>query len=277
MPFYQSLAALLVATTLMGSVKARAGEAPKPNEEDLRTQLSEMRVMLMQSNQRLEALETKLGSLGDKVTATQNGLDIYLSNTHAAPTAVHAHPSEGVGSHPNVVEAPHDPEGGFVNDEAAQDYRKASILLEAQKYSDSVLAFASFLEKYPDHPLAGSAQYYLGEAYFRQKEYKLSLREFERVLTSYDRSPHIADTLHEMAEAEDHLKLTDKAARHRQLLTSLFPQSPAADFGAPAAAHAESSEHPVHSEAPTHAPVAVQPASGLDAPPTAPLTEGVKE
>ena len=37
-----------------------------------------------------------------------------------------------------------------------------------------------------------------------------------------------ADTLREMAEAEDALKKNQDAARHRQILMSTFPQSPAA-------------------------------------------------
>jgi hypothetical protein len=48
------------------------------------------------------------------------------------------------------------------------------------------------------------------------------------VLTSYDRSPHISDTLRDLAATEDALGLREQAARHRQLLSSLFAQSPAA-------------------------------------------------
>jgi hypothetical protein len=47
------------------------------------------------------------------------------------------------------------------------------------------------------------------------------------VLTSYDRSSHISHTLRRMAECEEQLKMTDAAARHRQQLSALFPQSPA--------------------------------------------------
>jgi outer membrane protein assembly factor BamD (BamD/ComL family) len=92
----------------------------------------------------------------------------------------------------------------------------------------------------------------------KQKEYKNAAAEYERVLTSYDRSPHIADTLKELAETEDQLKLTDRAARHRQLLTSLFPQSPA--LGPKTAAQTAAPDHPAASMS-----------KPLDAPPTAGL------
>lgn len=90
------------------------------------------------------------------------------------------------------------------------------------------MAFSEFLEKAPDHPLAGSAQFYVGESYFKQKEYKLALQEYQRVLTSYDRSPVVADTLARMITTEEILKKQPEAEKHQHLLTSLFPNSPAA-------------------------------------------------
>jgi TolA-binding protein len=70
------------------------------------------------------------------------------------------------------------------------------------------------------------AQYYIGESYFLQKKYLLAVEEFKQVLTSYDRSPYIAQTLNKLAEVEDQLNQREDAAKHRQLLTSLFPHAP---------------------------------------------------
>jgi tetratricopeptide (TPR) repeat protein len=102
------------------------------------------------------------------------------------------------------------------------------ILFKAKKFPESMLAFSSFIERYADHPLAGSAQFYVGECYYRQKEYKLAVVEYQRVLTSYDRSGSLPETLKQMAQAEEHLAQAEDALKHRQLLLSLFPQSPAA-------------------------------------------------
>ena len=54
------------------------------------------------------------------------------------------------------------------------------------------------------------------------------MQEFSRVLTSYDRSPHLPEALQQMAICEDSLKETKLAAQHRQMLMSLYPNSPAA-------------------------------------------------
>jgi TolA-binding protein len=138
------------------------------------------------------------------------------------------HPSDASGEPIHIKPAAKDPENGFTQDEAIQNFRQAMILYQGQKYPESVLAFSKFLEKYADHPFAGSAQFYVAESYMKQKEYKLALQEFQRVLTTYDRSPHISDTLKEMIFAEESLKETAEAGVHKHLLTSLFPSSPAA-------------------------------------------------
>jgi tol-pal system protein YbgF len=183
-------------------------------------------LQLNRLNSKIETLENRLEALNDK---------LEVSRTSQAPTAIapktpsqSAMPHKTAGDDVKPSTAPSDPEAGFINDPAVQSYRNAMIVFEAQKYPDAVLAFSQFLENYPDHPLAGSAQYHVGRCYFNQKEYTLAAREYKRVLTTYDRSPHIADTLSDIAESEDKLAMSEAAAKHRLLLTSLFPNSPAA-------------------------------------------------
>ncbi len=130
-----------------------------------------------------------------------------------------------------------DPAKGFAEDQAVDAYRKSLVLFRGSRYNEAIQGFSAYLELHADHVLAGSAQYYIGLSYYKLKELKLALIEFQRVLTSYDRSPHAAATLRYMAEAEDQLSLGNEADQHRQLLASLFPSSPealVASGGAPA-------------------------------------------
>lgn len=160
---------------------------------------------------RLSALEAKFAALSEQIKPTP-------SETPTAP------PSQASAM---------DPLAGLKEDPAVQLYRKAIALLKSEKNPEAAHAFSKFLEKYPDHPFAGSAQFYVGEAYMRQKLFPLALREFERVLTSFDRSTYIAQTLSRMAEAETELNQIENATQHRRLLSSLFPQSPAAKLPVP--------------------------------------------
>ncbi|MCM2322184.1 MAG: tetratricopeptide repeat protein [Oligoflexia bacterium] len=210
-------------------VRGSEGSATKP----LAAENAELQKMVNVLTSRLEAAEARIAALTDNLSPSakpQAGANARLDPPPALQkpklAPVPKHPSSNAGLPLDPLPAVDDPEAGFTNDETVQDYRRSMIQFKAGKYPESVLAFSSFLEKFPDHPLAGSAQYFIGQSYFLQKEYKLALQEFQRVLTSYDRSSHLAATLRDMAEAEEKLRLMEDAARHRQLLMSLFPHSP---------------------------------------------------
>jgi len=44
-----------------------------------------------------------------------------------------------------------------------------------------VLDFIDFIAKHPRHALAGNAQYWIGEAYWAQRDYRQALVEFDKV------------------------------------------------------------------------------------------------
>ena len=211
---------------------ASSVEAPSPVIASEKVAVPDTRALLVQLGKRIDILETQLASMNDKLDAARLSFEKFSRSPSSVEkpkiTPVASHPADGVGTDIPVVPAKNDPDSGFAQDEPIQTFRKAFILYQAQKYSEAVLTFSKFLEKFPDHPLAGSSQFYVGECYIKQKEFKLAIQEYQHVLTSYDRSPHVSDTLKQMIIAEEKLKLAQEAAKHRQLLTSLFPQSPAA-------------------------------------------------
>ncbi len=203
-----------------------------PQEQKTRPpESTEINKLLLELNERVQSLETKVVSVNEKLDLTRLAMDRLAAEKAIQPTEVaeiKEHPAQNSGSRAEPSLAFEDPEFGFVNDGAVQIFRKAMILFLSQKYQDATLAFSNFLEAYPDHPLAGAAQFYIGETYFKQKEYKLALQEYQSVLISYNRSSHIPDALYQISQTEEALQKTKEAAKHRQLLTSLFPQSPAA-------------------------------------------------
>jgi TolA-binding protein len=259
---------LVSLTAAIGFTGCSTAPAQKPNSSDPSNPPDHTAQLLNDLNNRLQTFEAKLNSMNDKIDSTRFSLE-QMSHQRLSQTV-------GVTSHPadqNDAQTSEEPDSssGFKHDEAVLKLRQAMILFEGQKYPEAVLSFSELLEKYPDHPLASSAQFYVAESYLMQKENKIALQEFQRVLNTYDRSPHIPDTLKEMALIEDQLKKEEDAAKHRQLLTSLFPQSPAAlaslssvksesekpEVPAPATAPAETPEH----ETSSHAPKSDGPAS----------------
>ena len=77
----------------------------------------------------------------------------------------------------NVSVQPETPDDLFLNSEKA--------LLQLQ-YSDAETGFQEFLSKYPDHNLAGSAQFKLGETFYAQQQYEQAAKSY---LTGYKQFP----------------------------------------------------------------------------------------
>ncbi|MBI2712141.1 MAG: tetratricopeptide repeat protein [Bdellovibrio sp.] len=177
---------------------------------------------------RLQIMEAKLNSLNDKIDAAKSGLDTLTLNMKHRETPVLPAPSQGFGKKVSPPLAVNDPQVGFEDDDAIQDFRKALILFHAQKYPEAIVSLSEYISMNSDHPLAASAQYYLGESYFRQKEYRLARQEYRRVLDSYPASAHISDALRGLASCSDLLQDRSGSAMYWQMLNMGFPQSPAA-------------------------------------------------
>ena len=62
-----------------------------------------------------------------------------------------------------------------------QEYAAALATYRAREHGQAVIEFKDFIAKYPKHPLAGNAQYWIGEAYWAQRDYRQALVEFEKV------------------------------------------------------------------------------------------------
>jgi len=62
-----------------------------------------------------------------------------------------------------------------------QEYAAALTTFRAREHGQAVLDLLDFIAKYPKHALAGNAQYWIGEAYWAQRDYRQALVEFEKV------------------------------------------------------------------------------------------------
>jgi len=117
-----------------------------------------------------------------------------------------------------------DPEAGFQIDASTQEFRKAFLLFQAKHYQGSIDLFSHFLVRFPDHPLADAAWFYVAQSHFERKEYSEALNQFQKILASYEKSTHITDTLASLSVLEEKLQ---KKQTYRKLFTTFFPDSPA--------------------------------------------------
>lgn len=71
---------------------------------------------------------------------------------------------------PASVSSPSRP-GPIGVDDAQRGYDMAMANSRAREHGQAVLDFLDFIARYPSHPLASSAQYWIGEAYYVQRDY----------------------------------------------------------------------------------------------------------
>ena len=85
-----------------------------------------------------------------------------------------------------------------------------------------------FLKKYPDSSLADNAQYWLGEAYYDQRNYEQALTEFRRVVKRYPSGNKAPDALLKIGYC--YAKLGDVAAARDVLaqVVEVYPKTAAA-------------------------------------------------
>jgi tol-pal system protein YbgF len=215
----------------------------------------------------LQAMQNRVQMLESQVQVLTERLSQSASPHSVAAQGVSPHPAEGRGKTP-------------LDSDATKSYREALLLFQTRKYTEAVLGFSGFLERYADHVLAGGAQFYIAEAYLGQGELRLAEQEYQRVLTSYDRSPFVPQAMAKMASVQDRLKRTDEAQRTRSKLLSLFPNSPAAANGGVLVSEDMSTKQAAPSSQAVPADTGTTPAPALgsslggrlDAPPTAPAT-----
>ena len=78
---------------------------------------------------------------------------------------------------------------------AEQLFSAAMANLRAREAGQAVLELTDLIARFPDHALASSAQLWIGEAYYQQREYRQSLVELKRVRDGYPKSLQVADAL----------------------------------------------------------------------------------
>ena len=74
-------------------------------------------------------------------------------------------------------------------------YSQAFDALKAGSYSVAITGFKDFLSTYPTSPLAENAQYWLGEAYYVNRDYEAAAGAFRTVMRKWPDSRKAPDAL----------------------------------------------------------------------------------
>lgn len=107
-------------------------------------------------------------------------------------------------------------------------YEAALNQFKLGNYPLAISAFQGFLVTYPASPLAPSAQYWIGNSLFAQRDYKGAIAAQQKVLTAWPDSSKSPDAMLNMASSQEALGDRRSAQRSLQDLVTKYPESPAA-------------------------------------------------
>jgi tol-pal system protein YbgF len=110
------------------------------------------------------------------------------------------------------------------------EYQAAYALLSPQqrRYQEAAVAFAAFVEKYPNDPLAPNAKYWLGEAYYVSQQNQPALEAFESVMADHPDSSKAPGALFKIGRLKEAAgDRTGARAAYQQVLKD-YPNAPAA-------------------------------------------------
>jgi tol-pal system protein YbgF len=107
-------------------------------------------------------------------------------------------------------------------------YEAALNQFKLGNYPLAISAFQGFLVTYPSSKLAPSAQYWIGNAHFAQRDYKQAVAAQQKVLAAWPDDAKAPDAMLNIASAQDAMGDRRGAQRTLEGLLAKYPQSPAA-------------------------------------------------
>lgn len=110
-----------------------------------------------------------------------------------------------------------------------QDYEAALNQFKAGKYKEAAAGFGVFVQKYPDSSLAPNAQYWLGNAWYAQRDCKRAIEAQSVVTTRYADSAKAPDAWLAIATCQQEMGNPTGAKRSLETVLAKYPGTPAAD------------------------------------------------
>ena len=212
------------------------------NDLDARVQRIERVVTnqsLIEMAQRIDALQAELRAMRGEVEVLQNQSEGGKSQTRslygdlekriAALETLGGVAGSSAGS-PGIVAPPAGAASVGGGEQASYD--AAFNALKSSDYARAIAGFRNFVSTYPSSPLASNAQYWLGEAYYVNREYPNAVTAFQRVITEWPDSRKAPDALVKVGFTQAALGKTAEARDTLENVQKRYPGTEAAALAA---------------------------------------------
>ena len=185
-------------------------------------------------NARLDAISAEVGRLSARLDELAQRVDTLGRPGGGGGTSPPPPARSGGAAAPPVAAVPPPARSGAG---AEESYQAAYLDFSKGLYPLAVSGFRDFVRRFPDSPLADSAQYWIGEAYFSmaratasqpekaRENLEQAVQEFRKVVVAYPRGSKVPTALYKEALALVELKQTALAQTRLQYLVDHFPQS----------------------------------------------------
>ena len=208
------------------------------SSSDMALRVGEMDENMRKINGRLDEIEYKLKTFEERINMINKDIDVRISMIEGKPIK-----SSGAGIKepkekfaPKVAEnAPKSLLGAEIDKgtdlpsvpskNAEQIYKEGLEYLKAKNYDKAEASFDSVLRRFPKDKLAGNAQFWLGEVYYSQGQYKEAAVAFGKVYKNYKDGLKGADGLLKLGMSMSELKNKDAACEAFMNMNSEFPKA----------------------------------------------------
>lgn len=247
---------LLVAALALGTLPAFA-QSTRERLESLELRVTQLQETLrgqalIEMAERLDALESEVRALRGELDLLQRENEarkaqqadlaaefdrrlVALESRLATPTPAPSPeppadgPTDGLvkpGVEPtNEIIAPLSPASGETVEVV---YGRAFDALKEARYPEAIVGMSDVITRFPDHPLAANAQYWLGQTYFVTREYAKAIEAFSAVGNRTPESSKAPDALLKRGLSELWLGRAEAARTTFSEVLRRYPQSDAA-------------------------------------------------
>jgi tol-pal system protein YbgF len=199
---------------------------------DLFTQVEAIRADIARLRGQIEVLNHEQEQAQKRQRDLYVDLDSRLRKLESAPVAAAPAASAAVaGSVPQASGAPVPATPGTPAVDAGAEQRGYDAALDQFKggnYAAATGSFAGFIKTYPKSPLAPSAQYWIGNAQFAQRDFRGAIATQRQLIAAYPDSQKVPDALLNIATSQAELGEAPQSRRTLDELIAKHPQSEAA-------------------------------------------------
>lgn len=194
-------------------------------------------------NDSIDELKTRMGKLDKELQDVQSQLQTMQAQSTAAANPAGAQQGQpGTSQQPGIPGQQSQPGAGDNGGGAPQvpqqpqdqapplqdTYQSGLRDYNAARYDVAAGEFGDIVHYYPNDPLAGNAQFYLGEISYRQQKYRDAIKAYNQVLENFAGNPKAPAAQLRKGESLLQMGQREQGIHELRSLIQRYPQTPEA-------------------------------------------------